>query len=161
VKFLVSTPIWALEMHSMRSRHYDIVRKENNKSAVWLETALDLNTAESRIEELTSFWPGEFQIMDQQNHQIVETIFRPSDRNQNRIGCTKRSLQGLRAGSICANARLSGLYRMLVTARESKQSPGRGRSCCGPHRRAEQMGQLLLTDSQTRVMIYAYAKNHY
>jgi len=30
--------------------------------------------AESRIEELTSFWPGEFQIMDQQNHQIVEKI---------------------------------------------------------------------------------------
>jgi hypothetical protein len=59
---------------SMKSRHYDIVRKEKDKSAIWLETASDLNIAESRIEELTSFWPGEFQIMDQQNHQTVEKI---------------------------------------------------------------------------------------
>jgi hypothetical protein len=92
MNFLVSTSIRALEMHSMRSRHYDIVRKENNKSAIWLETALDLNTAESRIEELTSYWPGEFQIMDQQNHQIVEQITRTSDRNQGVISWTKRPL---------------------------------------------------------------------
>jgi hypothetical protein len=79
-------------MHSMRSRHYDIVRKDHDKLAIWLETALDLNTAESRIEELTSFWPGEFQIMDQQNHQIVEQITSPADRNQGVISWTKRPL---------------------------------------------------------------------
>lgn len=78
----------------MKSRRYDIVRKENDKSTIWLETASDLNIAESRIEELTSFWPGEFQIMDQQNHQIVEKIISPSDRNQGVISWTKRSLQG-------------------------------------------------------------------
>jgi hypothetical protein len=76
----------------MKSRHYDIVRKERNKPAIWLEAASDLNTAESRVEELTSFWPGEFQIVDQQNHQIVEDIIRPSDRNQDVISWTKRSL---------------------------------------------------------------------
>jgi hypothetical protein len=76
----------------MKSRHYDIVRKDHDKSAIWLETASDLNTAESRIEELTSFWPGEFQIMDQQNHQVVEEIISASDRNQGPISWTKRSL---------------------------------------------------------------------
>jgi hypothetical protein len=68
--------------YPMRSHHYDIVRKEGNESAIWLEAAPDLNTAESRIHELTSFWPGEFQIIDQQNHQIVERIIGRSDRTE-------------------------------------------------------------------------------
>ena len=79
-------------MHHMRSPHYDIVRKDHDRLAIWLETASDLSTAESRIEELTSFWPGKFQIMDQQNHQIVEQIIGPSDRNQGVISETKRPL---------------------------------------------------------------------
>jgi hypothetical protein len=61
----------------MKCKHYDIVRKDRDKSAIWLETATNLNTAESRIEELSSFWPGEFQIMDQQNHQVVDRIIGP------------------------------------------------------------------------------------
>ena len=64
------------------TQQYDIVRKEGRKGSVWLEAASDLNTAESRIEELASFWPGKFQIMDQRNHQIVEEIISPSDRTQ-------------------------------------------------------------------------------
>jgi hypothetical protein len=40
----------------MGSRHYDIAREDYNKWAIWLETASDLNTAEPRIEALTSFW---------------------------------------------------------------------------------------------------------
>jgi hypothetical protein len=58
----------------MESRRYDIVRKENNESTIWLEAASSLKIAESRIEELASFWPGEFQIMDQQNHRVLEKI---------------------------------------------------------------------------------------
>ena len=65
--------------YSIKSHHYDIVRKGDNKSAIWLEAAPDLKTAESRIHELAFSWPGEFQIMDQQNHQIVEKIIGPSD----------------------------------------------------------------------------------
>jgi hypothetical protein len=65
----------------MKPRHYDIVRKDRDKSAIWLEAASDLSTAESRIAELSSFWPGEFQIMDQENHQIMEKIIGPSDRH--------------------------------------------------------------------------------
>jgi hypothetical protein len=76
----------------MKSQHYDIVRREGPKGSVWLEAASDLNTAESRIEELASFWPGTFQIMDQRNHQIVEETIGPSDRNQLLVG--PRSLSG-------------------------------------------------------------------
>jgi hypothetical protein len=66
-----------------RSHHYDIVRKDHDQSAIWLEAASDLRSAESRIAEFTSLWPGEFQIMDQQNHRVVETIIGP-DRNKGR-----------------------------------------------------------------------------
>ena len=55
----------------MKAHHYDIVRKEGDTYTVWLESASDLNAAESRMEEFTSFWPGEFQVVDQQTHQIV------------------------------------------------------------------------------------------
>jgi hypothetical protein len=75
----------------MKSRRYDIVRKENDKLALWLEAASNLKNAESRIEELASFWPGEFQIMDQQNHQVME---KSSDRSRSVIGWTKSSLVG-------------------------------------------------------------------
>jgi len=58
----------------MKSEGYDIIRKENNESAIWLEAAADLKTAESRIRQLSYWWPGEFQILDQQTHQIVDII---------------------------------------------------------------------------------------
>jgi hypothetical protein len=60
-------------LFDMKSHHYDIVRQEqeDDNSAIWLEAVSDLNAAESRIQELVSFWPGEFQILDQQNHRIV------------------------------------------------------------------------------------------
>jgi hypothetical protein len=64
---------------SIRSHHYDLVRKADNESAIWLEAAPDLKTAESRIHELAFLWPGAFQIMDQQTHQIVERIIGRSD----------------------------------------------------------------------------------
>jgi hypothetical protein len=65
----------------MNPRHYDIIRKDHDKLALWLEAAPDLRAAESRVAELELCWPGEFQIMDQQSHQIVEKIIGPSDRN--------------------------------------------------------------------------------
>ena len=43
----------------MKLHRYDIVRKEGEK-LLWLEDTADLDSAESRIRELTSFWPGEF-----------------------------------------------------------------------------------------------------
>jgi hypothetical protein len=58
----------------MKVHRYDIVRQEEDKSAIWLEAVSDVNTAESRIQELASFWPGEFWVMDQQSHQIVARV---------------------------------------------------------------------------------------
>ena len=58
----------------MKLHHYDIVRREHDKSAIWLEAVSDLNTAKCHIQELVSLWPGEFQVVDQQSHQIIARV---------------------------------------------------------------------------------------
>jgi hypothetical protein len=55
------------------SRRYDIVRREGEKAAFWLEGALELSDAKARVEELLSFWPGEYQIFDLETKQVVLT----------------------------------------------------------------------------------------
>jgi hypothetical protein len=50
------------------------VRQEDDKSATWLEAVSALNTAECLIQELVSLWPGEFQVADQQSHQIIARV---------------------------------------------------------------------------------------
>jgi hypothetical protein len=40
----------------------------------WLESAEDLDSGRSRIQELTSFWRSEFQVLDHDKHQIVAAI---------------------------------------------------------------------------------------
>jgi hypothetical protein len=53
-------------------RHrYDILRKQNETSLIWLEDAEDLELAENRVKELLSFWPGEYQVFDLQTKQVV------------------------------------------------------------------------------------------
>jgi hypothetical protein len=69
---------------TMKSESYDIIRKENSHSAIWLEAARDLNRAESRIRQLSYCWPSEFQILDQRTHQIVDIIVSSPDRNWGR-----------------------------------------------------------------------------
>jgi hypothetical protein len=54
-------------------RRYDIVRRESEKSAYWLEDAAELSAAKSRVEEILSFWPGEYQIFDLETKQAVLT----------------------------------------------------------------------------------------
>ena len=58
-------------MKSAGDGHYDIVRRENESKLLWLESAEDLDSAKSRIQELTSFWPGEFQVLDRASHRLV------------------------------------------------------------------------------------------
>src|SRR5215471_7684108 len=58
---------------TMKAHHYDIVRKDTG-SSTWLEDAKDLPSAECRARELVSYWPGQFQILDQRSHQVVATI---------------------------------------------------------------------------------------
>lgn len=55
------------------SWRYDIVRRESEKSAFWLEGAAELSVAKSRVEELLSFWPGEYQIFDLETKEVVVT----------------------------------------------------------------------------------------
>ena len=55
------------------SRRFDIVRRENEKAVFWLEGAPELSIARSRVEELLSFWPGEYQIFDLETKQVVFT----------------------------------------------------------------------------------------
>jgi len=58
----------------MKLHHYDIVRQEDDKSAIWLEAVFDLNTAQLRIQELFSLCLGQFQVIDQQSHQIIARV---------------------------------------------------------------------------------------
>lgn len=55
----------------MKLPRFDIVRKVNEQKLLWLEDAADLRKAKSRIQELASVWPGEFDVMDQCTHQVV------------------------------------------------------------------------------------------
>jgi len=61
------------------SRRYDIVRREGEKAAFWLEAAPELSVAKTRVEELLSFWPGEYQIFDLATKQAVLTASDLSD----------------------------------------------------------------------------------
>jgi len=54
-------------------RRYDIVRKESEKAIYWLEGAPELSAAKARVEELLSFWPGEYQRFDLETKQPVLT----------------------------------------------------------------------------------------
>jgi len=60
------------------ARRYDIVRKESEEAAFWLENAAELSVAQSRVQELLSFWPGEYQIFDLTTQQVVSSISTPS-----------------------------------------------------------------------------------
>jgi hypothetical protein len=79
----------------MKAHHYDIVRKDNRHS-MWLEDAEDLDSAESRIRELVVYWPGEFQILDQDSHRIVATVSGEAHANTIRAKKQYRGPEGLR-----------------------------------------------------------------
>jgi len=51
-------------------RRYDILRKKE-EAVIWLEGTAELSAAESRVKELISVWPGEYQIVDLQTKQVV------------------------------------------------------------------------------------------
>lgn len=49
---------------------YDIVKREG-KSAIWLETAVDLSSAKCRIRQILSFWPGSYEVVEQGSQKVV------------------------------------------------------------------------------------------
>jgi len=67
---------WAVT--AVNWQHFDIVRRDS-EGLLWLEDAADLECAKARIQELASFWPGEFEVMDQQAHQTLAKVIAPSD----------------------------------------------------------------------------------
>jgi len=55
------------------TRQYDFVRRDSEKALFWLEGAADLSLAKSRVEQLLTFWPGEYQIFDLRTKEVVLT----------------------------------------------------------------------------------------
>jgi hypothetical protein len=49
---------------------YDIVKREA-KGAIWLESAADLNSAKSRIKQILSFWPGNYEVVEHASQRVV------------------------------------------------------------------------------------------
>jgi hypothetical protein len=73
--------------NNVRSGHYDIIRKEKECRLLWLEPAENLDTAKSRIRELASFWPGEFQMIVQDSHQLVAATEASPDSAEDTADC--------------------------------------------------------------------------
>lgn len=63
----------------MKLRPYDIVIREDGKKLLCLEGASDLESAKSRVQELASLWPGEFQVLDVQGKQMVAKVINSPD----------------------------------------------------------------------------------
>lgn len=65
------------ERHTMQPAPYDILRRQDN-AAIWLETSPDLRAAKSRIKEIVTFWPGQYEVIDRQSQRIVASIATPA-----------------------------------------------------------------------------------
>ena len=63
---------------------FDIARRVDEQTLLWLEDTADLESAKSRIQELVSVWPGEFDVMDRRSHQIVAKVVGPMDEHSRR-----------------------------------------------------------------------------
>jgi hypothetical protein len=53
---------------------YDILKRHEDGSFIWLEAAGDLSRAQARLQELCSNVPGEYFVFDQRSQQIVAKI---------------------------------------------------------------------------------------
>ena len=62
----------------MEATRYDILRRENPKAAIWLESSADLNTAKSRIKQIVSFWPGKYEVIEHASQRVVAEVARPA-----------------------------------------------------------------------------------
>ena len=62
----------------MEPTRYDILRRENDRVAIWLETSADLNTAKSRIKQIVSFWPGRYEVVKHPSQQLVAAVGGPT-----------------------------------------------------------------------------------
>jgi hypothetical protein len=58
----------------MRSPHLDILKRTNDGSFIWIETASEVQVAEQRISQLARTDPGEYFVFDQRSQQIVAKV---------------------------------------------------------------------------------------
>jgi len=50
---------------------FDILKREQDGSFIWVEATQDLKTAKARLEALAARNPGEYFVFDQKTQQIV------------------------------------------------------------------------------------------
>jgi len=55
----------------MRTDPFDILRRHEDGSFIWLETAHDIEIAKARLQELCAQTPGNYFVFDQKSQQIV------------------------------------------------------------------------------------------
>jgi hypothetical protein len=56
----------------MRLDAFDILKRQEDGSLIWLEAARDIELAKSRLEQLSALWPGEYFVFDQQTQTLLE-----------------------------------------------------------------------------------------
>ncbi len=56
------------------SASYDILRRHNDGSFIWLEATSELTHARDRLQQLYAASPGEYFVFDQRSQQIVAKI---------------------------------------------------------------------------------------
>jgi hypothetical protein len=50
---------------------FDILKRDEDGSFIWLEAAQNLETAQARLQELCAKAPGDYFVFDQKSQQIV------------------------------------------------------------------------------------------
>ncbi|HXT74809.1 MAG TPA: hypothetical protein VN780_00835 [Candidatus Eisenbacteria bacterium] len=58
----------------MHSTPFDILKRHEDGSFIWLEAAKDLSGARARLQDLSATTPGEYFVFDQRVQQIVAKI---------------------------------------------------------------------------------------
>lgn len=54
----------------------DIFRRDVQRSPVWIDSVEDLRTAQIRLTQLVSEFPGKYFVFDQRTNRIVANFFR-------------------------------------------------------------------------------------
>jgi hypothetical protein len=58
----------------MSYSQFDILKRHNDGSFIWLEAARDLGAAQIRLQELSTQTPGHYFVFDQKSQQIVAKL---------------------------------------------------------------------------------------
>jgi hypothetical protein len=60
----------------MRTDPFDLLKRHEDGSFIWLETARDIEIARVRLQELCAQTPGNYFVFDQKSQQIVAKLHR-------------------------------------------------------------------------------------